>query len=316
MYVLAVAAAILITRPSLGEAQGGPPDRSGLRHRALGLPCRADRRPHLLRHHQLGRSAAAPVVGAVRDLGRRPRDLGRDRRRHRPSASGACAGPASRSPSSWTRQRRRCSSPKRSAGSATTSTRSCTAAPPRLPGASRSTPPTGPRATSSTRPSSRPSSTRSSSTSASPPSWSRSAPAPSIRPPGLFALYVTGYSAFRIFEESLRIDPAHHLLGLRLNFFVAALLPLTGALWFLWSRRDRPGADDPPVVQPGGGEQGNPRLRAPPPSGRRNLDRAFGARITQRVVEAQSRVALLSRQRSVNSTRPKRTAGKPSQREA
>ena len=27
-----------------------------------------------------------------------------------------------------------------------------------------------------------------------------------IRPPGLFALYVAGYSAFRIFEESLRID--------------------------------------------------------------------------------------------------------------
>jgi len=57
-----------------------------------------------------------------------------------------------------------------------------------------------------------------------------------IRPPGLFALYVTGYSAFRIFEESLRIDPAHHILGLRLNFFVASLLTLAGALWFLWSQ--------------------------------------------------------------------------------
>jgi prolipoprotein diacylglyceryl transferase len=57
-----------------------------------------------------------------------------------------------------------------------------------------------------------------------------------IRPPGLFALYVTGYSAFRIFEESLRIDPAHHILGLRLNFFVAALLTIAGALWFLWTQ--------------------------------------------------------------------------------
>jgi prolipoprotein diacylglyceryl transferase len=53
-----------------------------------------------------------------------------------------------------------------------------------------------------------------------------------IRPPGLFALYVTGYSAFRIFEESLRVDPAHHILGLRLNFFVACLLTVGGALWF------------------------------------------------------------------------------------
>ncbi|HEY1853472.1 MAG TPA: prolipoprotein diacylglyceryl transferase [Solirubrobacterales bacterium] len=57
-----------------------------------------------------------------------------------------------------------------------------------------------------------------------------------IRPPGLFALYVTGYSAFRIFEESLRIDPAHHFLGLRLNFFVACVLTATGAIWFAWTQ--------------------------------------------------------------------------------
>lgn len=53
-----------------------------------------------------------------------------------------------------------------------------------------------------------------------------------IRPPGLFALYVTGYSAFRIFEELLRIDPANYILGLRLNFYVACLLTITGAIWF------------------------------------------------------------------------------------
>jgi prolipoprotein diacylglyceryl transferase len=58
-----------------------------------------------------------------------------------------------------------------------------------------------------------------------------------IRPPGLFALYVTGYSAFRIFEESLRVDPAHYYLGLRLNFFVACLLTLAGAIWFLAIQR-------------------------------------------------------------------------------
>src|SRR5258705_8220546 len=32
-----------------------------------------------------------------------------------------------------------------------------------------------------------------------------------IRPPGLFALYVSGYSLGRIFEELLRVDPAHHI---------------------------------------------------------------------------------------------------------
>jgi prolipoprotein diacylglyceryl transferase len=58
--------------------------------------------------------------------------------------------------------------------------------------------------------------------------------------PGLFALYVTGYSAFRIFEESLRVDPSQHFLGLRLNLYVACILTLAGATWFyLIQRRGR-----------------------------------------------------------------------------
>jgi len=54
-----------------------------------------------------------------------------------------------------------------------------------------------------------------------------------IRAPGLFALYVAGYSAFRIFEETLRIDYSKHILGLRLNFWVAGLLCLFGLAWFV-----------------------------------------------------------------------------------
>ena len=64
-----------------------------------------------------------------------------------------------------------------------------------------------------------------------------------IRPPGLFALYVAGYSAFRIFEESLRVDPAHHILGLRLNFFVACALTVAGpsGSWRLPRREETSG---------------------------------------------------------------------------
>jgi prolipoprotein diacylglyceryl transferase len=58
-----------------------------------------------------------------------------------------------------------------------------------------------------------------------------------IRPPGIFALYVAGYSAFRIFEELIRVDPAHHFLGLRLNLFVAVTLTVLGLLWFFRSQR-------------------------------------------------------------------------------
>jgi prolipoprotein diacylglyceryl transferase len=61
-----------------------------------------------------------------------------------------------------------------------------------------------------------------------------------IRPPGLFALYVAGYSFARIGEELLRIDPAHHIFGLRLNFYVAALLCLAGLTWFVRIQRAAP----------------------------------------------------------------------------
>jgi prolipoprotein diacylglyceryl transferase len=58
-----------------------------------------------------------------------------------------------------------------------------------------------------------------------------------IKPPGLFALYVTGYSAYRIFEETIRIDSSAHFLGLRLNMYIAIALTVTGAVWFARSQR-------------------------------------------------------------------------------
>jgi prolipoprotein diacylglyceryl transferase len=74
----------------------------------------------------------------------------------------------------------------------------------------------------------------------------------SIRAPGLFALYVAGYSFGRIGEELLRVDPAHHILGLRLNLYVASILCLAGIAWFIriqqaanastWGRVRRGGA--------------------------------------------------------------------------
>jgi prolipoprotein diacylglyceryl transferase len=54
-----------------------------------------------------------------------------------------------------------------------------------------------------------------------------------IRPPGIFALYVAGYSLARIGEELMRVDPAHHIFGMRLNFWVACTLFAVGVIWFL-----------------------------------------------------------------------------------
>jgi prolipoprotein diacylglyceryl transferase len=63
-----------------------------------------------------------------------------------------------------------------------------------------------------------------------------------IKPPGLFALYVAGYSGFRIWEETLRIDPSHYLFGLRLNLYVAAVFTLIGLVWFVAIQRRPPPA--------------------------------------------------------------------------
>jgi len=58
-----------------------------------------------------------------------------------------------------------------------------------------------------------------------------------IKPPGLFALYVAGYSAYRIFEETIRIDSSAHFLGLRLNMYIAIVLTVVGLVWFARSQR-------------------------------------------------------------------------------
>jgi prolipoprotein diacylglyceryl transferase len=69
-----------------------------------------------------------------------------------------------------------------------------------------------------------------------------------IKPWGLFALYVAGYSAYRIFEESIRIDSSEYFLGLRLNMFVAVALTVVGVVWFVMaqSRPERPYTVLPP----------------------------------------------------------------------
>jgi len=57
-----------------------------------------------------------------------------------------------------------------------------------------------------------------------------------FKAPGVFALYVAGYSAFRLFEENLRIDYSVHILGMRLNFWIALLGTLAGLGWFVWTQ--------------------------------------------------------------------------------
>jgi prolipoprotein diacylglyceryl transferase len=77
-----------------------------------------------------------------------------------------------------------------------------------------------------------------------------------VRPWGLFALYVAGYSAFRIFEETVRIDSSEHFLGLRLNFYVATVMTLVGLAWF--ARAQRAPERDPATAVPVEGPEDDP----------------------------------------------------------
>jgi prolipoprotein diacylglyceryl transferase len=67
-----------------------------------------------------------------------------------------------------------------------------------------------------------------------------------LRPPSLFALYVSYYTFGRFFEELLRVDPAHHFAGLRLNAWVSAIVFVCSTAFFIWWQfRRQHGADEP-----------------------------------------------------------------------
>ena len=52
-----------------------------------------------------------------------------------------------------------------------------------------------------------------------------------------FALYLSLYTFGRFWFENLRIDPAHHILGLRVNAWVAMFAFFASVAWFVWLGR-------------------------------------------------------------------------------
>jgi prolipoprotein diacylglyceryl transferase len=71
-----------------------------------------------------------------------------------------------------------------------------------------------------------------------------------FRPPALFALYVAWYTAFRAFEETLRIDPSHEYFGYRLNFYVSVGLFVLSIVFFVWWQFFRRGEPRPVARRP------------------------------------------------------------------
>jgi prolipoprotein diacylglyceryl transferase len=58
-----------------------------------------------------------------------------------------------------------------------------------------------------------------------------------LRKGQLFALYVALYTFGRFWFENMRIDPAHHVAGLRINAWVSLGLCIVGIVWFVYLGR-------------------------------------------------------------------------------
>ncbi|GAA0643450.1 prolipoprotein diacylglyceryl transferase [Streptomyces thermocarboxydovorans] len=63
-----------------------------------------------------------------------------------------------------------------------------------------------------------------------------------------FALYVAAYCVGRFWIEYMRVDEAHHILGLRLNNWTSVLVFLLAVLYIVLSAGKRPGREE--VVEP------------------------------------------------------------------
>ncbi|CAB4714603.1 unannotated protein [freshwater metagenome] len=59
-----------------------------------------------------------------------------------------------------------------------------------------------------------------------------------LKPGQVFALYIFGYCLGRTGIESIRIDEAHHILGLRLNIWVGTIIGLGALTRFLQLNKD------------------------------------------------------------------------------
>jgi prolipoprotein diacylglyceryl transferase len=64
-----------------------------------------------------------------------------------------------------------------------------------------------------------------------------------LRPGSLFCCYVVGYGLGRLWIESLRIDPASQILGLRVNIWTSLLAIVAGLVVLVTRQRDQVAPD-------------------------------------------------------------------------
>ncbi|MFF9601558.1 prolipoprotein diacylglyceryl transferase [Streptomyces sp. NPDC014684] len=89
-----------------------------------------------------------------------------------------------------------------------------------------------------------------------------------------FALYVAAYCVGRAWIEYMRVDDAHHILGLRLNDWTALIVFLLAVAYIVVSARKRPGREA--VVEPGAPGAGTAATEAEAEAGDEDGNAAVG----------------------------------------
>jgi prolipoprotein diacylglyceryl transferase len=80
-----------------------------------------------------------------------------------------------------------------------------------------------------------------------------------------FAVYVAAYTVGRGWIEALRIDPAHDVLGLRLNDWTSLLLFFGAVAYIVISARQRPGRETPEELEARRTDSAKPDEESEPP---------------------------------------------------
>ncbi len=84
-----------------------------------------------------------------------------------------------------------------------------------------------------------------------------------LKRPALFSLYVAVYTAFRTFEETLRVDPSSHFLGERINFWVSLACFVASVAFFVWWQFLRKPSVEKPVPKRARPIPKGPRMAVP-----------------------------------------------------
>lgn len=132
-----------------------------------------------------------------------------------------------------------------------------------------------------------------------------------------FALYVAAYCVGRGWIEYMRVDEAHHILGLRLNVWTSIVVFVLAVVYLVLSAKLRPGREavvEPDRDAPGGKDGGKDGDKAAPAEA--DAGAAAAAADEQKPEPAESKAPVLTKSDPADAKAPVLTKDDPAKAEA